>query len=87
MDRTATFFDRSTLVALLEATRAIISEEQLDRVLNCVADQASAVLDAEGASVLLLDDARNELVFKAATGPKGSDLLGDRFDAARGIAG
>ena len=87
MDRITTLFDRSTLVALLEASRAIISEEQLDRVLNCVADQASAVLDADGASVLLLDAARNELIFKAATGPKGNDLLGDRFDATLGIAG
>ena len=65
----------------------INSEVRLDKVLDLVATQATAVLDAEGASVLLLDPDRNELVFRAATGPKGRELVGERFDARLGIAG
>ena len=80
-------FERATLLGLLESSRAIISEPELDRVLSRVAEQATSVFDAEGASVLLLDGDRNELVFRAATGPKGKELMGERFNATLGIAG
>ena len=79
--------DRRTLLALLDASRAIISELELDQVLNRVVEQAASVLDAEGASVLVLDEPRDRLVFRAATGPKGEQLVGERFDARLGIAG
>ncbi len=76
-----------TLLALVEASRAIIRESQLDRVLSHVAEQGAIVLDAEAASVLLLDPDRDELVFAAATGPKGIELVGERFDAKLGVVG
>lgn len=79
--------DRRTLLALLDASHAIISEPALDHVLQRVVEQATAVLGSEGSSVLLLDEARNELVFRAATGPKAQQLVGDRFNADLGIAG
>ena len=87
MTRGAASFDRSTLLALVEASRTIISEPQLAKVLARVADQAMAVFRAEAASVLLLDAERQELIFRAATGPKGRELLNERFDAQLGIAG
>ena len=87
MDRGASALDRATLLALLEASGAIISGPQLAQVLKQVTDQAMTVLDAEAASVLLLDADRNEMVFHAATGPKGTELVGERFDATLGIAG
>ncbi len=87
MNQNNAIFDHTTMMALLEASRAIISESQLDRVLDCVVTQATTVLNAEGASVLLHDASRNELIFLAATGPKGPQLVGDRFDASLGIAG
>ncbi len=79
--------DRQTLLALVEASQALIREPHLDHVLQCVVEQAAAVLHAEGASVLLLDQTREELVFRTATGPKGEQLVGDRFDSKLGIAG
>ena len=79
--------NRRTLLALLDASQALISEPALDQVLQRVAEQAAAVLEAEGASVLLLDARANKLVFHAATGPKDDTLVGERFDAALGIAG
>ncbi len=79
--------DRRTLLALLEASRALIAEPELNEVLQRVVEQAATVLDAEASSVLLLDESRDQLVFRAATGPKGVELVGERFDATRGIAG
>ncbi len=87
MSRTATGLDRAALLALLDASSAIISEPQLPDVLRQVAEQASSVLRAEAASVLLHDSERNELVFQVAIGPKGEQLEGERFDATLGIAG
>ena len=87
MNQSVASFDHSTLLALLEASGSIISEPELVEVLNRVVEQAMAVLEAEGASVLLLDAERNELVFHAAPGPKGRELIGERFGAQQGIAG
>ncbi len=87
MDHGTSSLDRSSLLALLEASRAIISVPELDQVLVQVTNQAMTVFDAESASVLLLDANRNELVFHTVTGPKGDQLVGERFDATLGIAG
>ena len=79
--------DRKTLMALVEASSAMISELELDEVFKRVAERAAMVLDAEGASVLLHDADRNQLVFKTAVGPGADSLVGERFDASLGIAG
>jgi len=79
--------DRRTLLALLDASQAIISEPDLDQVLQKVVERAAAVLQAESSSVLLVDPVRNEMVFRAATGPMAEQLVGHRFDADLGIAG
>lgn len=86
MNKDLPSLNRRTLLALLDASRAIISETELDQVLQHVVEEAAVVLEAEGSSVLLLDPPRNELVFRAATGPKGPELVGHRFDATLGIA-
>ena len=87
MARGASSLDRRTLLGLLDASRAIISVPHLPQVLERVVEQATTVLRAEAASVLLYDSQREELVFRAATGPKGEELVGERFDGKRGIAG
>ena len=79
--------DRGTLMALVEASRAINSELSLDEVFKRVAERAAAVMDAEGASVMLYDAERHELVFQAAAGPSADQLVGERFSADLGIAG
>jgi Nif-specific regulatory protein len=79
--------DRSTLMAIVEASRAMISELEVDEVFKRVAERAASVLDAEGASVMLFDEARKELVFKTAVGPGAEMLVGERFSSELGIAG
>jgi transcriptional regulator with GAF, ATPase, and Fis domain len=79
--------DRKTLLSLLDASQSLIRQPELNAVLQHVAKEAAEVLNAEGASVLLLDEHRRQFVFRAATGPKGAELVGERFDATLGIAG
>jgi Nif-specific regulatory protein len=79
--------ERGTLMALVDASRAMISELELDEVLKRVAEHAASVLRAEGSSVLMFNTDRKQLVFKAAVGPNADMLLGERFDAELGIAG
>ncbi len=85
-DQTAQL-DRKTLMALVEASRAINAElESVDVYQRC-AEQAAEVLGAEGASIILYEPERGELVFQTAVGPASSELQGVRFDASLGIAG
>ncbi len=84
---TTASLDRRTLLALVEASRIINAELNVDEVLQQVAEQARVLLDAEGSSVLLIDTARDELVFKTVVGPAGRQLLGVRIKADQGIAG
>jgi len=67
--------------ALLTADLPV--DEVLDRVLPLVAD----VMGAEGASVMLHDGERHELIVAAASGPKASRVAGKRFPDDAGIAG
>ena len=87
MDQTAAQLDRSTLMALVDASRAIIGEFELEAVFTRLAEHAAAVLQAEGASVLLFDEPRKKLVFATAIGPGAEAIVGERFDAELGIAG
>ncbi len=86
-DKLPDSLDRATLAALVQASRAINSELEMPQVFRRVVEQAAVVLHAEGASVLLLDEDREELVFMAATGPAGGSLEGERIRADQGIAG
>ena len=80
-------FDRKTLLALLDASEAINSQLDVNEVFQRIAEHAAAVLQADGASVILYDSDRQELVFHTAVGPTAKDLIGTRFDAKLGIAG
>jgi transcriptional regulator with GAF, ATPase, and Fis domain len=80
--------DHRTLLALIEASRAIHQELQPAEVCRRVAEHAARVLDAEGASVLLYDEAHHELVFHTVVGPEETDVIHAlRFSADLGIAG
>lgn len=76
-----------TLSSLMEATAAINSTLDLEATLQAVARAAAAVMRAEASSVMLLDPHRRKLIFMAATGESGQQLLGEAFDADLGIAG
>jgi len=79
--------ERRTLMALVDASRAINAELDLPEVFNRIVEWAASVLDAEAASVLLFDGERHELAFKAVVGSSSRQLVGVRFDANLGIAG
>ncbi len=79
--------DRKTLMALVDASKAINSELSSEDAFQRIAEWAANVLEAEGASVLLFDADRKQLVFQAAVGPGEETLKGVRFDAELGIAG
>ncbi|MBT8486061.1 MAG: sigma-54-dependent Fis family transcriptional regulator [Phycisphaerae bacterium] len=80
--------DRTTLLALLDATTAINDARGPAAVFSAVAQQAAAVLNVEGASVLLYDAERQELVFETVVDPGSAGVVqGLRFPADEGIAG
>jgi GAF domain-containing protein len=56
-------------------------------LLGAIVQVARAIFHARAASVLLLDEASDELVFAAVVGEGEDTLLGRRFPAGNGIAG
>ncbi len=75
-------------MALLEASRAVNDALEPAEVCRLVARHAADVLGAQGASVLLHDVQRDELVFQTMVDPTGSaPAEGHRFPADKGIAG
>lgn len=79
--------DESTLAALVEASTAMSASLDLGDVLRAIARSAAHVLKAEASSLLLLDQRRKKLVFRAVFGIRADQLLGKELDADRGIAG
>jgi len=73
------------LTALNKATLALTSTLNLKSVLELMITEARALVDAEGASVVLLSD--SELAFAAATGPGAEQLVGVKMPITAGIAG
>jgi len=63
------------------------SEERFRALLRSVVEVARAIFAAKASSVLLLDEAANELVFEAVVGEGEETLLGQRFPAGTGVAG
>ncbi|HZT44777.1 MAG TPA: GAF domain-containing protein [Gaiellaceae bacterium] len=63
------------------------SEERFRALLRSVVEVARAIFAAKASSVLLLDEASNELVFEAVVGEGEESLLGERFPAGTGVAG
>src|SRR5258706_10309903 len=69
--------------ALLEISCRLNSERNFDQLLKLIADEATKHVDAERATMFILDKSRGELWAKVALGV--SDTI--RFDARLGIAG
>src|SRR2546421_3077502 len=79
--------DAERLRRLQLLTDAALSSLELDELLAAVLDRARAVLDADTCAVLMLDDARNELVARAAVGIEEEVEQGVRIPVGRGFAG
>ncbi len=73
--------------ALNRIARAITSSLDPEYVPALIVERAPVLLNAEEASLLLLDEETGELVFRYASGPAGNQLLGQRVPAGEGVAG
>ncbi len=63
------------------------SEESFRTLLQSVVETARAIFSAKAASVFLLDEEADELVFEAVAGEGAGDLVGKRFPSSTGVAG
>ena len=78
--------DAQRLELLLEVARLLSSKLELSELLTTVLELASKVVDAETASLLLLDEATQELYFDVALG-LGEDASKVRLKLGQGVAG
>jgi GAF domain-containing protein len=63
------------------------SEEGHQELLRSIVEVAQAIFHARAASIFLLDEETDELVFEAVSGEGSESLLGTRFPSSTGIAG
>ena len=70
-------------VTLLDVCQRINSEKNFDELLDMIATEAAKLVDAERATIFLLDADKGEIWAKVALGT--SEVI--RFDARLGIAG
>jgi len=76
--------EASKLALLLEMSRALSSELELDGVMGLIVDYATRIMGCERSSVFLLDKEKGELYSLVA---QGLDVRELRFSSASGIAG
>ena len=75
------------LATLNRIGRTLSSSLDPERVPALIIAQVTELLDAEEASLMLVDQPTGELVFAYTTGPIGSSLLGRRLPRGAGLAG
>src|SRR3990172_750096 len=69
------------------AAGVVGSEESFRALLAAIVEVARSIFGARPSSILLLDEATEELVFEAVVGEGEDTLLGTRFPGGKGIAG
>jgi Nif-specific regulatory protein len=80
--------DAKTPIDQLKAISSWISSVQdLDKLLQLIIESATNVVQAEAASLLLVDPKTDSLFFKVATGEKGDEVKEFRVKMGQGIAG
>ncbi len=75
------------LQGLNEIVQAINSSLEPKEIFRIIMEKIAHLIKAEGWSVLLLDQERQELIFEAATGEAGKKLIGMRLKIGQGVAG
>jgi GAF domain-containing protein len=69
------------------AAGVVGSEESFQALLQSTAEVARAIFGAKAASIFLLDEETDELVFESVAGYGADTLVGQRFPSSTGIAG
>jgi len=69
------------------AAGVLPAEEQFGALLQSIVDVGRAIFGARAASIFLLDEAADELVFTAVSGEGHESLVGRRFPSGTGVAG
>jgi len=69
------------------AAGVLASDEQFGRLLGSIVEVARAIFGAKASSIMLHDEATDELVFAAVSGEGEEALVGKRFPSSTGIAG
>jgi GAF domain-containing protein len=69
------------------AAGVLSSEETYRGLLTSIVEVARAIFHARAASIFLLDEEADELVFEAIAGEGSDRLIGTRFPSSTGIAG
>jgi GAF domain-containing protein len=69
------------------AAGALGAEEGYRSLLQATVEVAKAIFASKAASVFLLDEEADELVFEAVAGEGADELIGVRFPSSTGIAG
>ncbi len=75
------------LTTLNEVTRQLTSTLETEPLLQSILQSACTMLNCEAGSLLLVDLAADELVFRSVVGPVAGTLLNKRMPAGRGVVG
>jgi len=75
------------MTALAQNAVALNASLRLDEVLQRILEQTAQALRVEVVALALVDKARDELVYRAASGEGGTELLGLRIPLGKGVAG
>lgn len=72
---------------LLEMAKTLVSTNDLDMLLSEISTAVEKLTKSEAASILLLDPTGQQLVFRVATGAKGSTMKKFYVPVGKGVAG
>ena len=75
------------LIASIEASGHAVMPHSNDDLLQSIVEAAARIFGAAAASILLVDEQEQVLVFKVAYGAADRDLVGMKFPLDKGIAG
>jgi GAF domain-containing protein len=75
------------LIAAIEASGRAVLPKSNDALLNSIVEAAARIFNAAAASILLVNEQEQVLVFKVAYGSSNRDLVGVKFPMDKGIAG
>src|SRR6476620_12166687 len=81
------FVEGNQLARLQAVTDAALSHLELDELLAELLQRIHSILDVDTCAILLLDEASNELVARAAVGIEEEDEPGVRIPVGGGFAG